>query len=179
MSIKAVVRLADEFAVEAFFAPARFISSHKQDRPALRVEGEGYSPFAALKRSSFMFAWREPLSVSTRGRPNCGPNCSQSSDNARISVRTCSGSASNSGSNSSPISTAYLTRTNMAWTSYDVSYISFTEIRSPMFGKRHPRTFFEICYPGKIVARAREDYPLTAEREVGCRVGSAVCDSSF
>jgi hypothetical protein len=32
-----------------------------------------HSPSAALNRNSFMFPWREPFSVSTRGRPNLRP----------------------------------------------------------------------------------------------------------
>jgi hypothetical protein len=111
MRVKSLVSLSDELSVKTFLAPARLVSSHKQIalRLGSKAKATRHSPSAALNRSSFIFAWREPWSVSTRSRPNCGPNCSKSSDNARISVCTGSGSASNSGSNSSPISTAHLT----------------------------------------------------------------------
>ena len=34
------------------------------------------TPSSASNLSSFMFAWREPFRVSTRGLPSSGPNCS-------------------------------------------------------------------------------------------------------
>jgi hypothetical protein len=49
------------------------------NRMALRFGSKAkatrHLPSVALNRSSFILAWREPLSVSTRGLPNCGPNC--------------------------------------------------------------------------------------------------------
>jgi hypothetical protein len=47
-----------------------------------------HSPPAALKRNSFMFVWRDPLSVPTRGGRNCGPNCWRRRNSARISALT-------------------------------------------------------------------------------------------
>ena len=90
MGIETVIGLANQIAIEAFFAAARLVAGHEQNRLALRIEGEGHSPFTVrrVKRSSFIFEWRDPFSVSTRGRLNCGPNCWSRRDEARISVRT-------------------------------------------------------------------------------------------
>jgi hypothetical protein len=63
MGVKAVVSLPDEFAVEAFLAPARFISGHKQDRPALRVEGEGKPPFAVCRTEAQLLRIRVARTV--------------------------------------------------------------------------------------------------------------------
>lgn len=46
MGVETVVCLPDQLAVETFVAHARFVARYEQDRLALRVEGEGYSPFA-------------------------------------------------------------------------------------------------------------------------------------
>jgi hypothetical protein len=53
-----------------------------------KAKAARHLPSVALNRNSFIVAWREPLSVSTRGRPNCGPSSSRRSDSARISDRT-------------------------------------------------------------------------------------------
>ena len=55
-----------------------------------------------------MFAYREPLSVSTRGRPSCGPNFCNRRDVARMVSCTSSSSPKNSLANSSAISTVQL-----------------------------------------------------------------------
>ena len=64
-----------------------------------------HCPPAAPNRSSFMFACRELLSVSTRSRPDCGPDCPNWRVTARVSSCTSCCTAKNSGSNSSAIST--------------------------------------------------------------------------
>ena len=46
MSVKTVIRFADQLAVEPFFADARFISRNQKHRLALRIEGKGHSPLA-------------------------------------------------------------------------------------------------------------------------------------
>src|SRR6516165_11038267 len=66
-----------------------------------------HSPSAALTRNSFILAWREPFSVSTRGLPSCGPNSCKSRDSARISTLTSSCKLLNSASNSSASSTVH------------------------------------------------------------------------
>src|ERR1019366_1921442 len=125
MSVETVVGLTEQFAVEALFTAPGFVSCNQEDALALRIEGKGYSPLAVGRAEpQFIFAWREPFSVSTRGRPNCGPNCCSKRANARISVRTSWCSAKNSGLNSSPISTTQLNFYSMICISYDVKYIS-------------------------------------------------------
>jgi hypothetical protein len=86
--IKPIVGPANQFAVKSFFAAAGFVAGDQQDRAALRVESERNTPPCASKRNSFIFAWRESFSVSTRGRLNCGPNCRNSMAKARISFCT-------------------------------------------------------------------------------------------
>jgi hypothetical protein len=50
-----------ELAIKSLLAAARLVSRDEKDGFASRVEREGYvqTPSAALKRNSFIFAWRE------------------------------------------------------------------------------------------------------------------------
>jgi len=77
MCLEATIRRMNQPDVEAFFADARLVAGNQQNSPAPWVERKGHSPLppAALKRNSFIFAKREPFSVSTRGRDSSGPNC--------------------------------------------------------------------------------------------------------
>jgi hypothetical protein len=47
MGIEAVIRLPDQFAIEALPAHACFVPGYEQDRLALDIKSEGHSPFAA------------------------------------------------------------------------------------------------------------------------------------
>ena len=91
MRVETVIGLADQPAVEPLFSPPDL--SPATSRIALRFVSKAkatlHSPSAALNRNSFMFAWRESYSVSTRGRPNCGPELLQQSrqrQNLRLHV---------------------------------------------------------------------------------------------
>lgn len=74
---KPVIGLTYQRTVKPLFADAGFIARNKHDGLALRVEGKRDPPFAVrgAKPESFIFAWRDPFRVSTRGRPKCGPKC--------------------------------------------------------------------------------------------------------
>src|ERR1700728_3194646 len=61
-------------------------------RIALRVGSKANSTRVVLARSSFIFAWREPSTVSTRGRPSPGPRCS--STRTAASMLCCSDTVS-------------------------------------------------------------------------------------
>ena len=83
-------------------------------RAGSKAKASRRSPSAALKRNSFMFAWREPFSVSTRGRPGGGPKRCSMRDSARISFCTSHlyvpiESVHLTASNSSAISTVQFT----------------------------------------------------------------------
>lgn len=52
MSLEALICLADQLAVELPFADVRFVPCNQEDRLALPVEGEGYSPFAIRRTES-------------------------------------------------------------------------------------------------------------------------------
>ena len=77
MRVEPLVGLPDQLAVKPLFTAAGLIARDQQNCLPLGVECKPtlHSPSAAANRSSFMFAWLDPLSVSTRGRPSCGPNC--------------------------------------------------------------------------------------------------------
>ena len=53
----------------------------------------------------YIFPYRDPFNVSTRGRPSCGPNCSNNLACAKISSWTSTGNWSHSASDSSARST--------------------------------------------------------------------------
>lgn len=40
MSIKPFIRLLDQLSVKTFFTNTRFVTSHKQNRPALGIKGK-------------------------------------------------------------------------------------------------------------------------------------------
>src|SRR5262249_40347553 len=63
MGVETVIRLPDQFAIEAFFAGARFISCYEQDRRALRIEREGHSPFAICRAEAQLLHVCMPGSV--------------------------------------------------------------------------------------------------------------------
>lgn len=77
MRVEALVSFADQFAVKPLLAAARFVARYEQDGSSFRVESESHAPnpVRGIKRSSFIFACPESLSVSTRGRPIFGPSC--------------------------------------------------------------------------------------------------------
>ena len=49
MSVETVISLSDQLAVEPFFAAARFISCHEQDRLTLRIESKGHPPLTVSR----------------------------------------------------------------------------------------------------------------------------------
>jgi hypothetical protein len=103
MSVKAVVRFADEFAKNRFSLPPDLspaISTIAM-RLGSNAKATRQTPSVASNRISFMLAWRESLSVSTRGLPSWGPICSSRLEIAAISSRTSTGKEKNSESNSS------------------------------------------------------------------------------
>ncbi len=55
MSVEAVIGLADQLAVKAFFARARFVASHQQDRFAGYIERESHSPHAVRRIEPELF----------------------------------------------------------------------------------------------------------------------------
>jgi hypothetical protein len=52
MGAKAQVGLPDQLAIEALFASAGLIASHKKDRHTPRVESESHSPFTIRHREA-------------------------------------------------------------------------------------------------------------------------------
>jgi hypothetical protein len=71
MSVETLVGLPYQFSVESLLASSGFVARYQQDGLALRIECNAtrHSPSTAANRRPFIFAWREPSSVSTRGRP--------------------------------------------------------------------------------------------------------------
>ena len=108
MAVETRVGLGDERAVEAPRAAADLSPATRSMalRSGSKAKARRHAPSAAAKRISFMFAWREPLSVSTRGRPSCGPVGSSRWATAKISSWTCGCRRRNSGTNSPWNSTA-------------------------------------------------------------------------
>jgi len=49
MVIETIVSLPDELAIKALFAPARFVTTYKQDCLSLRIERKGHSPLTASR----------------------------------------------------------------------------------------------------------------------------------
>src|SRR5207245_2412463 len=101
--VKAFVSLSNELAVNRF-SLLPDLSPQARSMAFLfgsQAKATRQTPSAASNLNSFIFAWRDPLRVSARGRPSCGPNCSSNPAWANISSCTCSGKASNSASNSS------------------------------------------------------------------------------
>ena len=76
MLIVPLIRNAQQIALKAHLSGSALVTARQQDGFALRIEGVGYThaPPSASNRNSFMFAWREPLSVSACGLPSCGPS---------------------------------------------------------------------------------------------------------
>src|SRR5487761_786809 len=54
MAIETLVSFPNQLPVEALLTETRFIARHKQDRLALGIEGEGYSPFT-IRRAEAQF----------------------------------------------------------------------------------------------------------------------------
>jgi hypothetical protein len=75
MGVETVVGPTEQFAIEALFTAPGFVARDQEDTLAPRIEGKGYlhSPSAALNRNSFIFAWREPFSVSDARSPQLRP----------------------------------------------------------------------------------------------------------
>jgi hypothetical protein len=60
LGAKTLISFLDQLAVETALTGAGFVAGSKQDSASLRIEGEGHSPLATLKRSSFMIQDAEP-----------------------------------------------------------------------------------------------------------------------
>ena len=54
MVIETVIGLPYQFAVEALFAPTRFVARHEQNSPALGIKSESHSPFT-ISRAEAQF----------------------------------------------------------------------------------------------------------------------------
>jgi hypothetical protein len=52
MGVKTLVGLSHQSAIEALFAPARFVSGHKENRLTLGVKSESHSPFTIGRAES-------------------------------------------------------------------------------------------------------------------------------
>ena len=85
MRVETGIGLYYKSPVKALLASPRFVAAAQDDGFSSGIEGEGETPSAASNLSSFMFVYREPFSVSTRGLPRAGPNCSSNFAWARSS----------------------------------------------------------------------------------------------
>src|SRR5260370_39633551 len=52
MAVETVISLPDQFAIEAPFTEARFISRYKQDRLAFGIKSKSHSPFTVCRAES-------------------------------------------------------------------------------------------------------------------------------
>src|SRR5260370_20670147 len=62
MGVKTLITFPYQFAVEAFFAPARLVSRHEQNRPAAGMKDESHSPFTIRHAESQFLHVRGALS---------------------------------------------------------------------------------------------------------------------